>query len=121
MISTRRDAITELHGFAITAPMRMDRSAAKELGSAHQALRLLGIPRRRIATTRACERQRKRRTEHCTGIDALAVETADRRASHRRARKAKNFAESDRIRDELLAMGVVLKDSKDGTTWELAR
>jgi cysteinyl-tRNA synthetase len=37
------------------------------------------------------------------------------------ARKAKNFAESDRIRDELLAMGVVLKDSKDGTTWELAR
>jgi cysteinyl-tRNA synthetase len=37
------------------------------------------------------------------------------------ARKAKNFAESDRIRDELVAMGVVLKDSKDGTTWELAR
>ena len=37
------------------------------------------------------------------------------------ARKSRNFAESDRIRDELLAMGVVLKDSKDGTTWELAR
>jgi cysteinyl-tRNA synthetase len=37
------------------------------------------------------------------------------------ARKDKNFAESDRIRDELLAMGVVLKDSKDGTTWEIAR
>jgi cysteinyl-tRNA synthetase len=38
-----------------------------------------------------------------------------------RARAAKNFAESDRIRDELAAMGVVLKDSKDGTTWEIAR
>jgi cysteinyl-tRNA synthetase len=37
------------------------------------------------------------------------------------ARKAKNFKESDRIREELAAMGVVLKDSKDGTTWELAR
>jgi cysteinyl-tRNA synthetase len=37
------------------------------------------------------------------------------------ARKQKNFAESDRIRDELAAMGVVLKDSKDGTTWEIAR
>ncbi|MGA2567202.1 MAG: cysteine--tRNA ligase [Pseudolabrys sp.] len=37
------------------------------------------------------------------------------------ARKAKNFAEADRIRDELHAMGVVLKDSKDGTTWEIAR
>jgi cysteinyl-tRNA synthetase len=37
------------------------------------------------------------------------------------ARKAKNFKESDRIRDELKAIGVVLKDSKDGTTWEIAR
>jgi len=37
------------------------------------------------------------------------------------ARKAKNFAESDRIRDELLAIGVVLKDGKDGTSWEIAR
>jgi cysteinyl-tRNA synthetase len=37
------------------------------------------------------------------------------------ARSAKNFKESDRIRDELAAMGVVLKDSKDGTTWEVAR
>jgi cysteinyl-tRNA synthetase len=37
------------------------------------------------------------------------------------ARKAKNFQESDRIREELAAMGVVLKDSKEGTTWEIAR
>ncbi|HWE28839.1 MAG TPA: cysteine--tRNA ligase, partial [Polyangia bacterium] len=37
------------------------------------------------------------------------------------ARAAKDFKESDRIRDELAAMGVVLKDSKDGTTWEVAR
>jgi len=37
------------------------------------------------------------------------------------ARAAKDFKESDRIRDELAAMGVFLKDSKDGTTWEIAR
>jgi len=37
------------------------------------------------------------------------------------ARAVKNFAESDRIRDELAAMGVMLKDTKDGTTWEIAR
>jgi cysteinyl-tRNA synthetase len=37
------------------------------------------------------------------------------------ARKTKNFKESDRIRDELAKMGVVLKDTKDGTTWEIAR
>ncbi len=37
------------------------------------------------------------------------------------ARKAKNFKESDRIRDELLAQGIVLKDGPDGTTWEVKR
>jgi cysteinyl-tRNA synthetase len=42
-------------------------------------------------------------------------------AARATARKAKDFKESDRIRDELAAMGVVLKDSKGGTTWEIAR
>jgi cysteinyl-tRNA synthetase len=42
------------------------------------------------------------------------------------ARARKDFKESDRIRDELAAMGVVLKDGKDAdgkpvTTWEIAR
>lgn len=38
------------------------------------------------------------------------------------ARKARNWAESDRIRDELAAMGVSIKDNKDGTTnWEMKR
>jgi cysteinyl-tRNA synthetase len=37
------------------------------------------------------------------------------------ARKAKDFKEADRIRDELAGMGIVLKDSKDGTIWEVAR
>ncbi len=37
------------------------------------------------------------------------------------ARARKDFKESDRIRDELAAMGIVIKDSKDGTTWEKVR
>jgi cysteinyl-tRNA synthetase len=37
------------------------------------------------------------------------------------ARKAKDFALSDRIRDELLQKGIVLKDSASGTTWEVKR
>jgi cysteinyl-tRNA synthetase len=36
------------------------------------------------------------------------------------AKKARNFAEADRIRSDLLAQGVVLKDSPTGTTWEAA-
>ncbi len=37
------------------------------------------------------------------------------------AKKAKNFAEADRIRNALLAQGIVLKDSAAGTTWEAAQ
>jgi len=44
---------------------------------------------------------------------AIAARTA--------ARKAKNFSESDRIRDELLAQGIILKDGPAGTTWEVKR
>lgn len=35
------------------------------------------------------------------------------------ARREKNFAESDRIRDELVAMGIQIMDGKDPVTGEL--
>ena len=53
-----------------------------------------------------------------TGLDesAIALQIAARAA----AKVQKNFAEADRIRQALLAQGVVLKDSPSGTTWERA-
>lgn len=36
------------------------------------------------------------------------------------AKKEKNFARADEIRDELLAKGIVLKDTREGTVWEKA-
>jgi cysteinyl-tRNA synthetase len=65
----------------------------------------------------------KGRKQQASGIDPKWVEglISDRAA----ARARKDFKESDRIRDELAAKGVVLKDGKDAdgkpvTTWELA-
>ncbi len=54
-----------------------------------------------------------------TIIDHAEVEALIK--ARNEARRSEDFDESDRIRDELLAMGVVLKDTKDGTTWEIAR
>jgi cysteinyl-tRNA synthetase len=50
-----------------------------------------------------------------TRIEAMVVERVA-------ARSARNWAESDRLRDELAALGVAIKDNKDGTTsWEPKR
>jgi cysteinyl-tRNA synthetase len=52
------------------------------------------------------------------GLDDAAIQTQIQARAD--AKKAKNFAEADRIRDDLMAQGIVLKDSADGTTWEVA-
>ncbi len=51
------------------------------------------------------------------GVDeaAITLRIAERAA----AKAAKDFALADRIRQELLALGVVLKDSVNGTSWEV--
>jgi cysteinyl-tRNA synthetase len=37
------------------------------------------------------------------------------------ARKQRDFAEADRLRQELVGLNVTLKDSRDGTTWTIAQ
>jgi cysteinyl-tRNA synthetase len=49
--------------------------------------------------------------------DASIKALIDQRAA---AKAAKDFAEADRIRKDLLGQGIVLKDSAAGTTWEVA-
>ena len=36
------------------------------------------------------------------------------------ARKEKNFARADEIRDELLSKGIILKDTREGVQWKKA-
>jgi cysteinyl-tRNA synthetase len=51
------------------------------------------------------------------GLPAGAQELLDERAA---VRAAKDFAASDRLRDELAGLGVLVKDTKDGQEWTLA-
>ncbi|MGD9846871.1 MAG: cysteine--tRNA ligase [Variibacter sp.] len=99
-------AIAALHGLRNLA-QGGDALAREELAA---SLRLMGLLQESAAAWKA---------RKSAGVDTATVEMLIE--ARNAARKAKNFAESDRIRDELAAMGVVLKDSKDGTTWEVAR
>jgi cysteinyl-tRNA synthetase len=101
-------AIAELHRL----------SDAGERGALGFALALLGFDGQSLKSEREANEARRRE---------LAKTVEPRIAERLAARKAKNFAEADRIRDELAAMGVQLKDSKDPvtgeivTTWEVKR
>ncbi|MBR6468229.1 MAG: cysteine--tRNA ligase [Desulfovibrio sp.] len=63
------------------------------------------------------EALRSRRCQRA-GIDQ--AEVAKVIAERAEARKAKDFARSDELRDKLLAMGVQVRDTPEGQTWDLA-
>jgi len=50
------------------------------------------------------------------GLDAAAIDALI--AQRAQAKAERNFADADRLRQELLAQGIVLKDAPGGTTWE---
>lgn len=104
--------IAALHGLRSAAAS----GGEKERGEFAASLRLLGF----LSETAAAWKGRK---QQASGIDPKAI---DRLLGERAAARArKDFKESDRIRDELAGMGVVIKDGKDAdgkpvTTWEVA-
>ena len=100
--------IAELHGIRNSAASGNERDRSQFAAS----LRLVGF------LSESAE-EWKGRKQQASGIDAKQIDIliSDRAA----ARARKDFKESDRIRDQLAAMGVVIKDSKEGTTWEIAR
>jgi cysteinyl-tRNA synthetase len=104
--------ITALHGLRNAAAAGGER----ERGEFAASLRLLGL----LSESAEAWKGRK---QQASGVDAAQV---DRLIAERAAARArKDFRESDRIRDELAAMGVAIKDGKDAdgkpvTTWEIA-
>jgi len=56
-----------------------------------------------------------------SGVDAeLEAYITQKIAERAAAKQAKNYAAADAIRDELMQKGIILKDSREGTTWSLA-
>ena len=90
----------------------------KNVDSVVNALDLLGFGEFRDFNVNALAREQ-------VSIDVSKVE--ELKNARLAARKAKNWAEADRIRDELVAMGIALMDAKNPitgeieTTWKIAR
>ena len=104
--------IAALHGLRNAAASGSERDRSEFAAS----LRLVGF----LSESAEAWKGRK---QQAGGIDAKQVDVLI--AARTAARARKDFKESDRIRDELAAMGVVLKDGKDAdgkpvTTWEMA-
>ena len=104
-------AITEMHRL----------HSASHWGGLRAALSFLGFSGERAHLKR-----------EASGVGAATIgfraeAVGERIAARNAARAAKNFKEADRIRGELEAMGIILKDAKDPktgeltTTWEVAR
>jgi len=109
-------AMAELHGIAAKAEPSKTQTGRAEAEKLTRAANLLGLLLDDPAAwdVRAAKQSK---------VDVAAVENLI--TLRLAARKAKNFAESDRLRDALAAMGVQLKDGKDPvtgapvTTWEM--
>jgi len=101
-------AIAELHRLR-TLAAQGDNEAATSLKAGAQLMGFLG------STAAEWEAGKIAKAD----IDGDAVETLI--AARLEARGAKDFAEADRIRDQIVAMGVEIMDSPDGTTWKVAK
>jgi len=98
------DAITQIFELVRLANATVEEHSSKAYGEAllqklETLMAVLGI------------RTEKKEEELGAKVEALIQQRQD-------ARKNKDFAKADQIRDELLAMGIQLKDTRNGVEWQ---
>ena len=73
------------------------------------------------AANKLNDQKAKQAAEENAGVDPELLAYINERIEARKAaKKAKNFAEADAIRDELLAKGITILDTREGTKFSLS-
>lgn len=101
------DALTVLFDIAKFANTKLDENSSKEM--IEEVLNLF----LRLEAALGLENRKK-------SADDLDVEKIEAMVKERsEAKKNKDYAKADQIRDELLQMGVTVKDTREGSKWEI--
>lgn len=101
------DALTVLFDIAKFANTKLDENSSKQM--VEEVLNLF----LRLEAALGLENRKK-------SADDLDVEKIEAMVKERsEAKKNKDYAKADQIRDELLQMGVTVKDTREGSKWEI--
>lgn len=101
------DALTVLFDIAKFANTKLDENSSKQM--VEEVLNLF----LRLEAVLGLENRKK-------SADDLDVEKIEAMVKERsEAKKNKDYAKADQIRDELLQMGVTVKDTREGSKWEI--
>ncbi|WP_397544635.1 cysteine--tRNA ligase [Roseovarius salis] len=109
LLDGRAELLLGIEDGRISHDFSDDRLALGELGQAYRnGLELIGL-----AGIGEWQQQRDiERDSHSSTVELYLAKRAD-------AKKRKDFATADRLRDELGAAGVIVKDTPEGTEWDI--
>jgi len=102
-----------------------DCNTADAIAAVFELVRAINVTMTDSSSTALAERAEEVLKTMCgvLGIDlerkeeALDFEIEQMIAERQEARKEKDFARADKLRDKLLAMGIVLEDTREGVKW----